>query len=428
MIRQAVDRSRPTGGGMATSVAVHGLLLLLFGMALREEVPLPISPEELTKITYIEARPDENLAQKIRTRTRATRHPKLAEGRGISTRSAQKPKSMTKVGEVPRIERSTRETVTDIATPMPAPRQTQPRQLAVAPRLKANAQELARVQVATPQSRRASSVEDAADTAVPRLEAKVVPRRLEGSPPGLENKRARLDLAGGEIDPPGRSSSTSASGVADIGTRTPAKATLEGARKGAALGNARVGLTPARRSGGGIADVGAKGIAASRGGGSDDRSGRRTILDYGSGQGGGLRGRPGGGALAADRSAVDPTGGGEDQTPARIAEAQAMDLSAQGMDMSVSGQISGRKILRVVAPEYSRSAKQKGWEGVVAVHFTVLPDGRVKDNFYLEQTSAHRDLNRSAMAAIRQFRFAPLPGEEPQVEQWGIITFVFRLK
>jgi len=57
----------------------------------------------------------------------------------------------------------------------------------------------------------------------------------------------------------------------------------------------------------------------------------------------------------------------------------------------------------------SESLKDVNREGVVAVHFTVLPDGRVKDNVYFEQTSVHRDLNQAAMKAIRQFKFAPLP-------------------
>ncbi|RKZ16195.1 hypothetical protein DRQ50_06530, partial [bacterium] len=55
-------------------------------------------------------------------------------------------------------------------------------------------------------------------------------------------------------------------------------------------------------------------------------------------------------------------------------------------------------------------------------------DGRVKDNTYLEQSSVHRDLNQMALQAIRKFRFAPLPAEQSAVEQWGVITIVFRLR
>ena len=104
-----------------------------------------------------------------------------------------------------------------------------------------------------------------------------------------------------------------------------------------------------------------------------------------------------------------------------------VDLDAKGVGMTISGQISGRKILESVAPEYTAKARQKGWEGVVAVHFTVLADGRVKDNAYFEQSSVHRDLNQMALKAIKKFRFAPLPSDQAAVEQWGVITIVFRL-
>jgi TonB family protein len=46
---------------------------------------------------------------------------------------------------------------------------------------------------------------------------------------------------------------------------------------------------------------------------------------------------------------------------------------------------------------------------------------------YFEQTSVHRDLNQAAMQAIKQFVFAPLGGDQAAVEQWGVITIVFRL-
>ena len=109
-------------------------------------------------------------------------------------------------------------------------------------------------------------------------------------------------------------------------------------------------------------------------------------------------------------------------------ESAAFDCIAKnGVGMTISGQIAGRKILKSVTPQYTARARQKGWEGVVAVHFTVLADGRVKDNTYFQQSSVHRDLNQMALEAIKQFRFAPLPAEQSAVEQWGVITIVFRL-
>ena len=122
-------------------------------------------------------------------------------------------------------------------------------------------------------------------------------------------------------------------------------------------------------------------------------------------------------AIVADNSPASPGQGA-------VAEAK---LDGKGVNMSISGQIQGRKILKSVPPLYSATAKKKGWEGVVAVHFTVKADGRVKDNMYFDQTSVHRDLNKAAMAAIKQFVFAPLGSDQAAVEQWGVITIIFRL-
>jgi TonB family protein len=426
MIRYAVDRSRQTRGGMVTSVAVHAALLLLLGLAMRQGAPLPIAAEKLTKVTYIEAHQGENVAQKIRAKTMATRHPRLAEGKGISTRSARKPKPLGNPGKLPKIERPTHENLSEIAAPTPQAQRVDPRELAKSPRLETNSRQLAKLDTPQPTSRREASVEDAS-SATPRLKARSAPQSFDGGASALQNKRSPLDLAGGDIDPAPRTSTGSQSGLAETGTEGVGRATLKPAGDGSTYRAPVAGLNSSRRGSGGIADVGSDEIATTGNGGSDDASGRRTILDYGSGRGGGLRGRVGGQALATETSRVDPTQAADDPATA-IADAGEVDLSQQGMGMSISGQISGRKILQVVPPEYSRSAKQKGWEGVVGVHFTVLPDGRVKDNVYLEQTSAHRDLNQSALRAIRKFRFAALPASDPQVEQWGVITFVFRLK
>ncbi|MBE0566509.1 MAG: energy transducer TonB, partial [Krumholzibacteria bacterium] len=113
--------------------------------------------------------------------------------------------------------------------------------------------------------------------------------------------------------------------------------------------------------------------------------------------------------------------------PAPKQSVAEVELEGNGVGMTLSGQIQGRKILTSVVPEYTAKARKNGWEGVVAVHFTVLADGRVKDNTYFEQTSVHRDLNQMALEAIKQFRFAPLPNDQAAVEQWGVITIVFRL-
>lgn len=183
-------------------------------------------------------------------------------------------------------------------------------------------------------------------------------------------------------------------------------------------------LTPSsgnRRSGtGAMVDV------AGPSGGGSQKSGRKTLLDYGTGNGGRA------GSLSSRQRIAEPTVGdvvakSNNESKPRKAVAEAK-LDAKGVNMSITGEISGRKVLQSSPALYTDQARKKGWEGVVAVHFTVLADGRVKDNMYFEQTSVHRDLNQAARAAIKKFRFAPLGPDQAAVEQWGIITIVFKLK
>jgi TonB family protein len=183
-------------------------------------------------------------------------------------------------------------------------------------------------------------------------------------------------------------------------------------------------LAPAGPGGGQLGSKGVLDVTGPSGAGHTS-NGRKTILDYGEnggGRGGSLAGR---GRLAEP----EPTTEIVQQKAAEPANRQVAEVTLDntGVGMTISGQISGRKILQSVAPEYTELARRKGWEGVVAVHFTVLADGRVKDNTYFDQTSVHRDLNQMAIDAIKQFRFAALPADQAAVEQWGVITIVFRL-
>jgi len=183
-------------------------------------------------------------------------------------------------------------------------------------------------------------------------------------------------------------------------------------------------LAPAGSGGGKSGGKGVLDVDGPSGGGAT-KGGRKTILNYGSGSGGR------GGSLAGRGRIVEPDATTEivKQTAAEPETRQVAEvkLDANGVGMTISGEIKGRKILHSEPPVYTELARRKGWEGVVAVHFTVLADGRVKDNGYFEQTSVHRDLNKMAMDAIKKFRFAPLPAGQAAVEQWGIITIVFRL-
>ena len=93
----------------------------------------------------------------------------------------------------------------------------------------------------------------------------------------------------------------------------------------------------------------------------------------------------------------------------------------------LAGPIADRAVLAHVTPEYPEWAKRDGVEAAVTLYFVVRPDGSVKENILIQKTAGFGDFDDSARAALAAWRFAPLGGGRTG-EQWGTITFHFRLK
>ncbi len=63
----------------------------------------------------------------------------------------------------------------------------------------------------------------------------------------------------------------------------------------------------------------------------------------------------------------------------------------------------------------------------MTLYFIVRPDGRIKENVLVEKTSGFEEFDLNAIRALRGWKFEPLaPGTTG--EQWGQITFHFRLR
>jgi TonB family protein len=92
----------------------------------------------------------------------------------------------------------------------------------------------------------------------------------------------------------------------------------------------------------------------------------------------------------------------------------------------LAGPIADRAVLEHSTPEYPEWAKRDGVEAAVTLYFVVRPDGSVKENILVQKTAGFGDFDDSARAALAAWRFAPLGGGRT-VEQWGTITFHFRL-
>ncbi len=102
-------------------------------------------------------------------------------------------------------------------------------------------------------------------------------------------------------------------------------------------------------------------------------------------------------------------------------------LAVQGADPS-SGAFSAARPTRIrhVLPTYPRSARLAGIEGISLLKAEVLPDGSV-GRVVVEASSGNLELDRSASAAVSQWRFAPARQGDRRIKCWVRIPVRFQL-
>ncbi|MEO0098500.1 MAG: energy transducer TonB [candidate division WOR-3 bacterium] len=93
----------------------------------------------------------------------------------------------------------------------------------------------------------------------------------------------------------------------------------------------------------------------------------------------------------------------------------------------VSGPISERKILRKVLPRYPDWALKKGVSGTIIIRLWVTPEGDVRENMEVVESSGYPDLDRAVLMALASWKFAPLPENVKKETQWGLVTVRFEL-
>ncbi len=91
------------------------------------------------------------------------------------------------------------------------------------------------------------------------------------------------------------------------------------------------------------------------------------------------------------------------------------------------GPVADRELKSYRLPTYPEWAKSDGVEATVKLYFVVLPNGRVKENILIQKTSGFQDFDRNAIEALLTWRFEALKSGQTG-EQWGSITFNFRLR
>lgn len=157
-------------------------------------------------------------------------------------------------------------------------------------------------------------------------------------------------------------------------------------------------------------------------------SGPVSLTRGGTGTGSGpaislTRGGTGVGSGPAVVSTGLPPGASEASAPARGGESTARRNLAGAQ---LLGPVANRPILQYTRPVYPEWAKRDAVEGSVTLYFIVRPDGTIKENVLVQKTAGFEDFDDNARTALRAWRFQPLTGGRTG-EQWGTITFHFRL-
>lgn len=115
--------------------------------------------------------------------------------------------------------------------------------------------------------------------------------------------------------------------------------------------------------------------------------------------------------------------GGASQPSKRLEPAQIQKRSK----FAIVGQLKDRMIEKEVLPIYPAWAQTKGIEATIILEFTVLPDGSVKEAIVVRQTTGYPRLDETAIRALREWKFVPLPDGENR-EEVGFITIKYSLK
>lgn len=196
------------------------------------------------------------------------------------------------------------------------------------------------------------------------------------------------------------------------------EARLASLQQTAALAPAGTGtsVVPASLFGSGSAPFGGTGggpaVALTRGGG----GGSALPLTRG--------GTGGAGVAPATLPASKPGAGSGAPAAANVGDGAARRTVAGAL---LAGPIADRKVLSTEVPDYPDWAKREAVEGSVTLYFVVRPNGTVKENVVVQKTAGFGEFDDNARTSLRAWRFEPLRGGRTG-EQWGTITFHFRLR
>jgi TonB family protein len=117
---------------------------------------------------------------------------------------------------------------------------------------------------------------------------------------------------------------------------------------------------------------------------------------------------------------------GTEKVIARLLSAKEGNVQEKPQDenlrLGIKGPLVSRKILERPSPPQIKVKV----EAEIELTLWVLPSGTV--DRVIPSVKGDTELERIAIQYLKQWRFAPLPKDQPQTEQWGTVPIKFRLQ
>jgi TonB family protein len=101
------------------------------------------------------------------------------------------------------------------------------------------------------------------------------------------------------------------------------------------------------------------------------------------------------------------------------------DIKPKETQTIITGDLANREIVEKVIPQFPHWAKTKGVGATIALRFTVMQDGKVKETVIVERTSGSLQWDQMVISALKKWKFVPMTSGGLRQDQTGVITFQF---
>ncbi len=125
--------------------------------------------------------------------------------------------------------------------------------------------------------------------------------------------------------------------------------------------------------------------------------------------------------LAASTQGVTEIG----QTPPTVQQKKPSLTPPRKTQTTITGELADRKIQKKVIPPFPQWAKRQGVGATIALQFTVMENGNVKENVIVVRTSGSREWDKLVIESLKKWKFAALQKTGVRQDQTGVITFQF---